>query len=127
MERLKIEKKCKKWQSKIMLTPFTRKALAIIGNIPKGKVLTYGKAAFLVGKPNGGARQISRLLHSMSKQYDLPWHRVINSRGKISLKPSRGYELQKALLKSEGVQFSSRDTIDLSIYLWKGPVPGQRP
>ncbi len=105
-----------------MLTLFTRKVLNIIRNIPEGKVLTYGRAAFLAGKPNG-ARQISRLLHSMSKKHDLPWHRVINSRGKISLKPSQGYELQKALLESEGILFSPQDTIDLRIYLWKGPVP----
>lgn len=104
-----------------MLTPFTRKALTIIGNIPKGKVLTYGRAAFLAGRPKG-ARQISRILHSMSGKHDLPWHRVINSRGKISLKPSRGYELQKALLKSEGILFSPQDVIDLGIYMWDGPV-----
>ncbi|MBU8910080.1 MAG: MGMT family protein, partial [Desulfobacterales bacterium] len=88
-----------------MLTRFTRKALNIIQNIPEGKVLTYGMAASLAGKPNG-ARQISRLLHSMSKKHDLPWHRIVNSKGKISLKPSHGYELQKALLESEGIKFS---------------------
>ncbi|NOX35026.1 MAG: MGMT family protein [Deltaproteobacteria bacterium] len=101
-----------------MLTRFTRKAMNIIRNIPEGKVLTYGRAAVLAGKPNG-ARQISRLLHSMSEKYDLPWHRVINSKGKISLKPSQGYELQKALLESEGIRFSKNDTIDLRLYLWQ--------
>ncbi len=101
-----------------MLTPFTQKALFIIKNIPEGKVLTYGKAAARAGNPNG-ARQISRLLHSMSTKHGLPWHRIINSKGKISLRPSQGYELQKALLESEGVEFSSNDTIDLKSYLWK--------
>ena len=105
-----------------MLTPFTRKAVKIIQNIPEGKVVTYGWAAALAGEPNG-ARQISRLLHSMSKKHNLPWHRVINSQGKISLKPSQGYELQKALLESEGIKFSRQDTLDLKFYLWKGPVP----
>jgi methylated-DNA-protein-cysteine methyltransferase-like protein len=100
-----------------MLTPFTQKALCVIKNIPEGKVLTYGKAAARAGKPSG-ARQISRLLHSMSSKHDLPWHRIINSKGKISLKPTQGYELQKALLESEGVKFSSNDTIDLKSYLW---------
>jgi len=103
-----------------MLTLFSRKAVDVIRSIPEGKVLTYGRAAFLAGKP-GGARQISRLLHSMSQKYDLPWHRVINSKGKISLKPSQGYELQKALLESEGIEFSRQDTLDLNFYLWKGP------
>ena len=104
-----------------MLASFTQKTLTIIRHIPEGKVLTYGRAAFLAGKPNG-ARQVSRLLHSMSKKYDLPWHRVVNSKGKISLRPSQGYELQKALLESEGICFSKQDTIDFQTYLWNGPV-----
>ncbi len=99
-----------------MLTPFTQRALNIIRNIPEGKVLTYGRAAALAGKPRG-ARQISRFLHSMSKKHDLPWHRIVNSKGKISLKQSHGYELQKALLESEGIEFSKSDTIDLKLYL----------
>ncbi len=99
-----------------MLTPFTQRALNIIRNIPEGKVLTYGRAAALAGKPRG-ARQISRFLHSMSEKHDLPWHRIINSKGKISLKQSHGYELQKALLESEGIKFSKSDTIDLKLYL----------
>lgn len=104
-----------------MLTSFTKNALHVIKNIPEGRVLTYGMAAVFAGKPRG-ARQISRLLHSMSKKHDLPWHRVVNAKGKISLKPSQGYELQKALLESEGVKFSRTDTIDLSIYLWNRPL-----
>ena len=104
-----------------MLTRFTQKALHVIGHIPEGKVLTYGRAAALSGNPRG-ARQISRILHSMSEKYDLPWHRVVNSKGKISLRPFNGYELQKALLESEGIQFSVNGTIDLTVCLWKGPA-----
>ncbi len=102
-----------------MLNLFTKKALKVIKGIPEGKVLTYGRVAALAGKA-GGARQVSRLLHSMSEKHDLPWHRVINARGKISLKPSHGYELQRALLASEGIEFTRDDTIELSIYLWDG-------
>ncbi|WP_457552979.1 MGMT family protein [Desulfobacula sp.] len=105
----------------VMLTRFTQKALEIIRHIPKGKVLTYGRAAALAGKPNG-ARQISRLLHSMSNKHDLPWHRIVNAKGKISLKPLQGYELQKALLESEGIKFTQSNTIDLNVYLWINPV-----
>lgn len=105
------------------MLPFTRKVIRIIKAIPPGKVLTYGRIAALAGKSNG-ARQVSRFLHSMSQKHDLPWHRVINASGRISLKPSNGYELQKALLESEGVQFSLQSTIDLSIYLW---VPDELP
>ncbi|MBU1342451.1 MAG: MGMT family protein [Proteobacteria bacterium] len=104
-----------------MLTLFTKRVLLVMANIPEGKVLTYGRVAALAGKPSG-ARQVSRLLHSMSEKYHLPWHRVVNSHGKISLRPSQGYELQKALLESEGVEFSQKDIIDLRIYLWTDRV-----
>ncbi len=90
------------------------------------RLISHLKSAALAGKPNG-ARQISRLLHSMSRKHDLPWHRIINSKGKISLRPSQGYELQKALLESEGVKFSKSDIIDLKVYLWIKPVQRERP
>ena len=58
------------------------------------------------------ARQVSRILHSCSKKYDLPWHRVINSQGLISLN-NQAYDLQYELLKSEGVEFGLKNKIDL--------------
>ncbi len=82
--------------------------------------MTYGRIAAISGNPSG-ARQVSRLLHSMSQKHDLPWHRVINASGKISLKKSQGYELQKALLESEGIQFSLAESVDLKKYLWLDP------
>ena len=103
-----------------MLMPFTRKVLQVIKSIPEGKVLSYGGVAFLAGNPRG-ARQVSRILHSMSGKHDLPWHRVVNSQGKISLPRGRGYELQRALLESDGVSFSPAHTIDLKRCLWQPP------
>ncbi len=103
-----------------MLMPFTQRVLQVIKSIPPGKVLSYGRVAALAGN-NRGARQVSRILHSMSSKHDLPWHRVVNARGKISLPRGRGYELQRALLESEGVHFSSFHTIDLKRCLWQSP------
>lgn len=97
---------------------FTRNVIQVIEKIPYGKVTTYGRIARIAGKA-GGARQVSRLLHSMSQKYALPWHRVINAQGMISLKPSQGYELQMALLQSEGVTFNSRGQVDFDQYLWR--------
>ncbi len=102
-----------------MLTPFTQNVVDIIKNIPEGQVATYGQIAALAGQSRG-ARQVSRLLHSMSKKHNLPWHRVVNAKGRISLPPSSGYELQKALLESENIVFSITDTIDLDKYQWDG-------
>ena len=68
------------------MTKFTEEVLDIIKMIPKGKVMTYGQIAAYAGNPRG-ARQVSRILHSMSSSHELPWHRVINSKGGISLTP----------------------------------------
>jgi methylated-DNA-protein-cysteine methyltransferase-like protein len=101
-----------------MTSSFSERIKQIILQIPKGKVATYGQIAFLAGNPRA-ARQVSWILHSCSKKDNLPWHRVINSKGYISLPPSRGYELQKKLLELEGIIFRKDDSIDLNIFLYK--------
>ena len=98
---------------------FTKDVVRLIMSIPRGKVCTYGQLAWLAGKPTG-ARQVSRILHSMSKKHHLPWHRVINVRGRISLRRGAGYEEQRALLEAEGVEFGLNGRVDLEVYLWRG-------
>ena len=97
---------------------FTQKVLNVIRAIPEGKVSSYGRVAALAGNPRG-ARQVSRFLHSMAGKHELPWHRVVNASGRISLPRGRGYERQRALLEDEGVVFSKAQTIDLSAFLWE--------
>ncbi len=99
------------------MTEFTENVLKIIKSIPPGKVMTYGQIAAKAGNP-WGARQVSRLLHTMSEKYDLPWHRVINSKGGISLTGIYRFK-QIDLLIGEGIIFD-KDTINLSKYLYKG-------
>ncbi len=94
----------------------------IIKSIPRGKVCTYGQIAACAGN-HRAARQVAWILHSSSEKDRLPWHRVINRKGRISLKDLNGYELQKFLLEKEGVRFDTRDTIDLAQYLWQ---PGSK-
>ena len=97
---------------------FTKLVVKIIENIPFGKIATYGSISLVAGKSNG-ARQVARILHSMSRKHSLPWHRVINSRGYISLPKENGYYLQKQLLQMEGITFGINDKIDLNKYGWK--------
>ena len=97
---------------------FTQDVVKIIKNIPSGKVLTYGRIAKLAGNPQA-ARQVSWLLHSSTKKYNLPWHRVINSLGKISMKSFDDREYQKRLLEKEGVVFRDNYKIDLKNFLWE--------
>jgi methylated-DNA-protein-cysteine methyltransferase-like protein len=94
---------------------FYTRVINAIKRIPKGKVATYGQIATLAGNPRA-ARQVAYILHSSSSKESLPWHRVVNSKGGISLKPRHGYELQKQLLISEHVEFMDDERIDLNLY-----------
>jgi len=100
-----------------MTETFHEIVVRVIKKIPKGRVATYGQIAAMAGSPRA-ARQVIRTLHSSSKKEKLPWHRVINSKGKIGLKEYQGYEIQKAMLEKEGVKFGINDIIDLDKFQW---------
>lgn len=97
----------------------TQVIVDIIKRIPRGKVATYGQVARLAGYPNG-ARQVVRILHTCTAKYDLPWHRVINSKGEIALSIYNGADEQKSLLEAEGIQFTDEFRINLNQYQWQG-------
>lgn len=94
---------------------FTERAIEIIQDIPLGRVMTYGQIAKLAGSPRG-ARQVVRILHSMSKKHHLPWHRVINSKGELGFKDEEMFMEQKHALLSEGVEFQGDYMIILEKY-----------
>jgi methylated-DNA-protein-cysteine methyltransferase-like protein len=74
----------------------------------------------MAGNPRA-ARQVVRILHASSSAENLPWHRVVNSKGRIGLKPGQGFELQKAMLEQEGICFEDDNSIRLESYQW---LPG---
>jgi methylated-DNA-protein-cysteine methyltransferase-like protein len=96
---------------------FAQRVVRAIKNVPRGKVATYGLIALCSGNPRG-SRQVAWILHSITEKEKLPWHRVINSQGKISLPRGAGYETQKEMLLEEGVTFDRDDRIDLYRFLW---------
>ena len=98
---------------------FTSEVIRLIKAIPRGKVATYGQIAYLAGL-DSSVRRVVWILHSCSEKEGLPWHRVVNRKGEISLKPGAGYEKQKALLEKEGIVFDEKDRIDLDRFLWEG-------
>lgn len=100
-----------------MRQPFTERVITLIHNIPRGRVTTYGTIAAMAGNPQA-ARQVARILHACSATDNLPWHRVVNREGRISLPRWSGYEEQKQLLESEGVRFDAADRIMLNQFLW---------
>ncbi|MCM3041834.1 MGMT family protein [Paenibacillus motobuensis] len=97
------------------MQPLTTQVIHIISSIPEGKVMTYGQIAKEAGSPRA-ARQVVRILHSMSRKYQLPWHRVVNSRGEIALQDDEGASLQRMLLEAEGVYIGLGGGIDLQQY-----------
>jgi methylated-DNA-protein-cysteine methyltransferase-like protein len=97
---------------------FETRAKEIIKSIPCGKVATYAQVAALAGN-HRGARQVARVLHSSSDKDRLPWQRIINSRGGISLKKGHGFEEQKRLLVKEGVRVDRLGRIDLDAFQWE--------
>ncbi|AFI85841.1 MGMT family protein [Methylophaga nitratireducenticrescens] len=90
----------------------------VVAAIPPGKVMTYGQVAKLCGYP-GYARYVGSTLKKLPDDSTLPWHRVINAKGKISFPPeSESYQKQKYLLQKEGVlMVGSR--IKLMDYAWR--------
>jgi methylated-DNA-protein-cysteine methyltransferase related protein len=100
---------------------------AAVARIPRGKVATYGAIAALSGRP-GLARFVGYALHNLPPGIEIPWHRVINSRGEISLRgPSAVGQRQR--LRDEGVVFSD-GRVDLGRFGWnaqkKRAIQGKR-
>ncbi|RLQ96244.1 MGMT family protein [Falsibacillus albus] len=100
------------------MKPFTANVIRIIKQIPSGKVMTYGQVAKCAGSPRA-ARQVVRILHSMSDKHQLPWHRVINAKGQIAMKDDIGFHEQRMCLSNEGIESGKDGTIDLSKYQLK--------
>jgi len=109
---------------------FKNQVWEVVRQIPAGKVATYGQIAALVPIPVGmdaqdfkafGARWVGGAMAACPE--GVPWQRVINSQGKISLPPGAGYQHQRQLLEDEGIQFDDRDRVDLKRYRWDGPAP----
>ena len=96
----------------------------IVRMIPKGKVATYGQIANLHGR--SGARQVGYALNNLRNRDDIddvPWQRVINAKGEISMHGGgQGSFIQQILLEEEGVVFDLKHRVDLSIYRWEPEI-----
>lgn len=91
----------------------------IIKRVPSGRVATYGQIARLAGLGNG-ARQVGYALSALTDPHSVPWHRVVNARGEISIRSNPDYAyLQRNLLEEEGIVFDDKGRIPLSRYQWR--------
>ena len=103
---------------------------AIVRRIPRGRVTTYGQVAELAGLA-GHARQVGYALQALRDGSAVPWHRVLNAAGAVSLRAAPGDELtQRQLLEREGVRFDSRGCVRLAAVRWRPrarPIPRESP
>jgi methylated-DNA-protein-cysteine methyltransferase related protein len=99
------------------MTSFKEQVIAIIKIIPRGKVASYGQIAAIAGSPQA-ARQVGQILRHYSNSEKLPWWRVINNVGHISIKENlyATAEMQKKLLERELVPVSEHFVIDIKKY-----------
>ena len=104
---------------------FEDRAKSVIKAIPRGKVATYAQVAALAGN-HRAARQVVRVLHASSENDRLPLHRIINSRGGISLGRGRGFEEQRRRLLAEGVRVRRSGRIALEEFEWEPEGPRSR-
>jgi len=89
----------------------------LVKQIPYGKVATYGQIAALAGL-EGHARFVGYALHGVPRTITIPWHRVINAQGRISLSGVSAKH-QRTLLEKENIIFSVAGRIDLKKFQWK--------
>ena len=93
---------------------------AVVARVPRGRVVTYGQVAALAGLPRQ-ARLVGYAMHGLPDGSTLPWHRVINAQGKVSVRsfagPSEG--LQRHLLEEEGLTFDDSGRVSLKKFRWK--------
>ena len=104
---------------------FNLQVWQIVRQIPPGKVATYGQIAAMIAPPAGmdaksylafGARWVGGAMAACPAE--VPWQRVVNSQGKISVRPDA--HSQRELLEDEGIEFDDRGRIDLKRYGWDG-------
>ena len=101
------------------MSRFFARVYQVVQMIPFGQVATYGQIAEIVSH-RGAARTVGWALNALPEGTHVPWHRVINSRGEISLRDVEDDTLdQRELLEREGVRFRNGRT-DLTIYQWEG-------
>ncbi|MCA6997838.1 MGMT family protein [Dickeya solani] len=96
---------------------FRQRVIHVIAAIPYGCVVTYGDVARLAGAARA-ARQVGGILRGLPAGSQLPWYRVINRKGEISLTGS-DFQRQKSALQSEGVILNPEGKIDLERFRWR--------
>lgn len=98
-----------------------KRIYAVVKRVPRGKVASYGQIARIAGLERH-ARMVGYALHALSEDdvESVPWHRVINAQGYISIRSNPlAAKIQRKLLEQESVEFSKNDKVDFKKFGWK--------
>ncbi|MCS6843857.1 MAG: MGMT family protein [Caldilineales bacterium] len=105
------------------MSNFFEQVYEVVRKIPPGRVASYGQIAAILGHPRA-ARTVGWALASLPEHLEpeVPWQRVINSQGHISIRNLRhSAEEQRRLLEAEGVEFDAEGRVDWRRFGWEGP------
>jgi methylated-DNA-protein-cysteine methyltransferase related protein len=103
------------------MSPFKQKVIEIICMVPQGKVVSYGQVAAYAGVPRA-AREVGWILNGSEGQHiDVPWWRVVNNKGYLSIRGSNVNDksLQKKLLEAEGIIVSDEFELQMEAYRYQ--------
>jgi methylated-DNA-protein-cysteine methyltransferase related protein len=102
--------------------PFRRLVYRVVARVPRGKVVTYGQVAAILGQPRA-ARAVGTALAALGGAYlnTVPWQRVIGASGRCTHRDGFSASVQRDLLEREGVRFDRRGHVDLKRVRWAGP------
>lgn len=107
------------------MSDFYEAVYRVVHEIPRGRVMTYGQIATILGCPRA-ARAVGYALRASGREKGLPWQRVINGQGSISARSEVERPiLQEKLLRKEGILFNAEGKCDLTIYRWEPAEPEQ--
>lgn len=102
------------------MASFQSAVYRIVSRCPRGKVVSYGGVAAMAGQPRA-ARAVGAAMRDLPEDSKIPWWRVINSKGQISMRDiGHGPAIQRTLLEREGVRFDVSGRIDWKRYGWNG-------
>ncbi|MDQ1255675.1 MAG: methylated-DNA-protein-cysteine methyltransferase related protein [Candidatus Hydrogenedentes bacterium] len=105
------------------MSDFYEAIYALVRRIPRGRVMSYGQIAAILGCPRA-ARAVGYAMHASGRLDDVPWQRVINGRGRISARNEVERPLiQRMLLEAEGVVFDEAGACEMAVYRWEPPNP----
>jgi methylated-DNA-protein-cysteine methyltransferase-like protein len=102
--------------------PFHRLVYRVVRRVPRGKVVTYGQVAAILGQPRA-ARAVGTALAALRGPLldTVPWQRVITASGRCRHRDGFWGSVQRDLLEREGVRFDRRGHVDLGRFRWRGP------